>query len=193
MRKVILSFLLTLLAYLFQVCAMQHLKVFGVAGNLLAVIIAILTVSYGKKYAFGASCIAGILLEAMTSSVGGMYVVLYPVFGMLFAQVFADMSDEKREKRMLRMSGNDKKIRGDLNPHLRIPLDAVCIAAGLEFVFLIYVTLAGTELSYRLLLRAFICIMYTGLLAVVLMVPVRMMLHMYGGKVKRAMAEEKQE
>ncbi|MBQ7519139.1 MAG: hypothetical protein IJU12_02385, partial [Clostridia bacterium] len=66
MRKVIKAFFMTLLFYLLQVCAMQHLKIYGVVGNLLAVDIAILTVSLGKKYAFGASCVAGILLEAMT-------------------------------------------------------------------------------------------------------------------------------
>ena len=190
MRKVIKAFFMTLLFYLLQVCAMQHLKIYGVVGNLLAVDIAILTVALRKQYAFGASCVAGILLEAMTSSVGGLYVVLYPVFGMLFAYVFADMSDEKREKLMLRQSDSNKKIRGDLNPHLRIPLDAMCIAAGIEIVCLIYVTLSGTEVAAALFIRAFVAILYTGALAVLLMIPARMWLGMYGGRVRRAMIEE---
>ena len=185
--------LLTVLAYLFQVCVMQHLKIYGVVGNLLAVNIAVLTVSLGKKYAFGASCLSGILLEAMTSSVGGLYVVLYPVFAMLFAQVFADMSDEKREKLLLRQSDNAKKIRGDMNPHLRIPLDAMCVAAGIEAVCLIYVTLSGTDISYALFLRSAISILYTGLLAAALMIPIRAFLHMYGGRIRRATVEVKQE
>ena len=194
MKKVLKAVLLTLLAYLFQVCAMQHLKIYGVVGNLLAVNIAILTVSLGKKYAFGASCMTGILLEAMTSSVGGLYVVLYPVFSMLFAQVFADMSDEKREKLLLKQSDTSKPIKGDRNPHLRIPLDAMCIAAGIEAIFFIYVTLSGTEISTTtLLLRAIVSVLYTGALAVILMVPVRFFLRMYGGRVRRAMVEETQE
>lgn len=193
MRKVIKAAVLTLICYLLQVCAMQHLKIYGVVGNLLAANIAIATVSLGKKYAFGTSCLSGILLEAMTSSVGGLYVVLYPVFSMLFAQVFADMSDEKREKLLLRQSDTTKKIRGDLNPHLRIPLDAMCIAAGIEAVCLIYVTLSGTEISLVLLARAFVSVLYTGLLAVLIMFPARLFLHMYGGRVRRAMIEEKQE
>ena len=193
MRKVIKAAFLTLICYLLQVCAMQHLKIYGVVGNLLAANIAIATVSLGKKYAFGTSCLSGILLEAMTSSVGGLYVVLYPVFSMLFAQIFADMSDEKREKLLLRQSDTTKKIRGDLNPHLRIPLDAMCIAAGIEAVCLIYVTLSGTEISLVLLLRALISVLYTGLLTVLIMFPARLFLHMYGGRVRRAMVEEKQE
>ena len=78
MRKVLKALLLTILAYLFQVCAMNQLKIGGVVANLLAVNIAILTVSLGKKYAFGASCVTGILLEVMTSTVGGFYAVIYP-------------------------------------------------------------------------------------------------------------------
>lgn len=189
MRKLIRAFVVTLLFYLLQVCAMQHLKIYGVVGNLPAVAIAILTVSYGKKYAFGASCLIGILLEAMTASVGGLYVVVYPVVSMLFAQLFADMSDEKRERRMLRQS-DSKKVQGDRNPHVRIPLNAMCIAAGLEFIFLLYVTLSGADLTLRLIARALVTVLYTGALAVLLMVPVRMFLGMYGGRVRRAMMEE---
>ena len=193
MRKVIKAFFLTILCYLLQVCVMQHLKIYGVVGNLLAVNVAVATVSLGKKYAFGTSCLSGILLETMTSSVGGLYVVLYPVFSMLFAQIFADMSDEKREKLLLRQSDSAKKIRGDLNPHIRIPLDAMCVAAGIEAVCLIYVTLSGTEVSPILFLRAFVSVLYTGLLAIVMMFPARAFLHMYGGRIRRATVEEKQE
>lgn len=193
MIKVIKAFLLTMLAYLLQVTLMQHLKIYGVTGNLLAVNIAVLTVSLGKKYAFGASCLTGILLEAMTSSVGGLYVVIYPVFSMLFAQFLADMSDERREKLLLRMSDTNKKFRGDLDPHLRIPIDAMCIAAGIEAVCLVYVTLSATDVSLILVLRAFISVLYTGILALLLMVPMRMFLKMYGGRVRRALEEEKQE
>ena len=122
MRKVLKALLLTILAYLFQVCAMNQLKIGGVVANLLAVNIAILTVSLGKKYAFGASCVTGILLEVMTSTVGGFYAVIYPAVSMLFAQLFSDMSDEKREIRR-----NREKNTRDVNPHIRIPLDAMCI------------------------------------------------------------------
>ena len=69
----------------------------------------------------------------------------------------------------------------------------MCIAAALEAVFLIYVTLSGTEISLNLLVRAIVSVLYTGLLSVLLMFPARMYLRMYGGRVKRAMTEEKQE
>ena len=70
-----------------------------------------MTVSLGKKYAFGASCVTGILLEVMTSTVGGFYAVIYPAVSMLFAQLFSDMSDEKREIRR-----NREKNTRDVNP-----------------------------------------------------------------------------
>ncbi len=188
MRKVLKALLLTILAYLFQVCAMNQLKIGGVVANLLAVNIAILTVSLGKKYAFGASCVTGILLEVMTSTVGGFYAVIYPAVSMLFAQLFSDMSDEKREIRR-----NREKNTRDVNPHIRIPLDAMCIAAGIETILLTYLTLSGAELSVRLIARALLSVVYTGALAVVLMLPVRAFLRMYGGRVKRALVEGEQE
>ena len=189
MGKIVKAFLLTLLAFLLQTSAMQHLKVAGVAASLLAVNIAVITVSLGKKYAFGSSCVTGILLEATTASVGGLYAVIYPVIAMVFAQFFADMSDEKRERLMLRQS-DGKKIRGDMNPHLRIPLCTLCITASLEIIFLIYVTLSGTDLSFRLVGRALLTVVYTGILSLILMFPARMILRMYGGPVRRAMIEE---
>ena len=67
------------------------------------------------------------------------------------------------------------------------------IAAALEAVFLIYVTLSGTELALVLLLRAVVAVLYTGLLAVLLMVPARLFLRMYSGRIHRAMTEEKAE
>ena len=159
---------------------MQHLKIWGVTGNLLAVAIAVLTVSYGKKYAFVVSCTIGILFEAMVSSVGGVFVVAYPVIGMLFAQLFADMSDEKRERLLLRQSGTQKKIKGDMNPYLRILLDSVCIAAGIEFISLFYVNLSATDVSPALYLRAVLSFVYTGFLSVLLMWPARRLLGLHG-------------
>lgn len=173
MKKAVLAFAVTIMFYLLQVCLMQHLKIFGVTGNLLAVNLAILTVSFGKKYTFVFSCITGILVEAMTSSVGGLLVILYPAFGMLFAQLFSDMSDEKRERLALRQAGLSKKKNGDLNPYYRIPLNAVCIAGAIEAICLVYVNVSGTDISANLYIRAVFSIIYTGILAVLLMWPVR--------------------
>lgn len=190
MRKVIKAVLLTVLSFLIQTCVMQHLKVGGVTANFLAINIAILTVSLGKKYAFGASCMTGILLEATTYSVGALYAVIYPVIGMGFAYIFADMSDEKREKRFLRQMDEKKGMRGDMNPHLRIPLNAMCIAAAVEVILLVYATLSGTELTVAFISRALLAVVYTGLLATVVMFPARLVLRMYGRRVRRAMIED---
>lgn len=191
MRKVLKASLLTVLGFLIQTCVMQQLKLGGVVANVLAINIAILTVSWGKKYAFGASCLTGILLEATTYSVGALYAVIYPVICMALSYAFADMSDERREKRLLSQNNNDKKgMRGDINPHIRIPLNAMCIAAAIEAVLLVYATLSGTQLTVAFLSRAFLSVVYTGLLAIVVMYPVRRFLHMYGRRVRRAMIED---
>lgn len=181
MRNVLKATLLTILCYLLQVCAMPYLKIDGVIGNLVAVNVAILTVSLGKKYAFGASCLSGILLDVMTTSISGLYAVIYPVVSMIFAMVFADMSDERREVRR-----NRNKDSRDMNPHIRIPLNAMCICLLLEVILLTYTTLSGTVLTMRHIARVLLAVVYTGVLSVVLMWPVRAWLHMYGGRVERA-------
>ncbi|MBQ1946113.1 MAG: hypothetical protein II343_04210 [Clostridia bacterium] len=181
MRNVLKAAFITLLAYLLQVCAMPYLKIGGVIGNLSAVCIAILTVSLGKKYTFGASCVTGILMDVMTSSIAGLYAVIWPVVSMVFAMVFADMSDERREIRR-----NRNKDSRDMNPHIRIPLNAMCICLALEVILLTYTTLSGTQLTMRHISRVLLSVVYTGAMAVVIMWPVRLWLHMYGGRVERA-------
>lgn len=181
MRNVLKATFITLIAYLLQVCAMPYLKIGGVIGNVSVVCIAILTVSLGKKYAFGASCMTGILMDVMTTSIAGLYAVIWPVVSMVFAMVFADMSDERREIRR-----NRNKDSRDMNPHIRIPLNAICICLALEVILLTYTTLSGTQLTLHHISRVLLSVGYTGILAIVLMWPVRAWLHMYGGRVERA-------
>ena len=73
------ALLLTVLAYLLQVCVMQHLAIGGIIPSMLFAMLAILIVSCGKKYAFCASCITGMLMESMVSNVAALYVIAYPV------------------------------------------------------------------------------------------------------------------
>jgi len=183
MRNVLKATFLTIIAYLLQVCAMPYLKIDGVIGNIAAVNIAILTVSLGRKYAFGSSCLIGILLDAMTTSISGLYAVIYPVSSMIFAMVFADMSDERREIRR-----NRNKDSRDMNPHIRIPLNAMCVCLLIEVILLTYTTLSGTQLTIRHIIRVMLAVIYTGVLSLVFMWPVRSFLHMYGGRVERAVA-----
>lgn len=92
----------------------------------------------------------------MTSTVGGFYAVIYPAVSMLFAQLFSDMSDEKREIRR-----NREKNTRDVNPHIRIPLDAMCISAGIETILLTYLTLSARSFPWRLdCPRAAVCGLY---------------------------------
>ena len=184
MRNVLKATLLTLLSYLLQVCFMPYLQIGGVIGSVVAVNIAILTVSLGKKYTFGASCVTGILLDVMTSSISGLYAVLYPVISMVFAMLFADMSDERREMRR-----NRNKSDRDINAHVRIPLNAMCIAFAFDAILLVYTTLSGAVLTASHLWRLIVSVGYTGVLSLVLMLPVRVYLRMYGERVKRAVVD----
>lgn len=190
---------LILLFYLFQVAVMPHLTIFGIMPNLLMVIIAIMTVSYGKLYAFITGSIIGILLESMGMTIPLFYLLIYPVLALLFAQVFADMSDIKREMRRIREAQRQsdlgsqitapfmrKKLRlrfrrqsaHDMNAHLRILLNSLVLTAAYEGIMLIYIALVGIPVTANHFLRLFNTLLYTALCCLT-MFPVRAFLGLY--------------
>lgn len=197
--KFIKVLLLILLFFLVQTTVMPHLKVAGIMPNLLMVIIAILTVSYGKLYAFISGALTGIILEAMSFSIPLFYLLIYPVLALLCAQVFADMSDIKREMRRIREAQRlneaaseikapfiKRKFRlrirrdspYDLNAHLRILLNALMLVALYEGVMMIYIALSGISITFHHLLRVLYTEVYTALCCLV-MFPVRAWLGLY--------------
>ena len=203
---------LILLFYLLQVAVVPHLGVFGVMPNLLMVIIAIMTVSYGKQFAFITGAVIGIILESMAVSIPLLYVVIYPVLALLCAQVFADMSDVKREMRRIKEAQRQSeaaaeikapyarprfKIRlkrtspYDLNPHLRIFLNVLMLTALYEGIMIIYVALGGVTVNFGHFQRAFAAIVYSGI-ASVLMFPTRALIGMYTRRFRNRKREERQ-
>lgn len=179
LKRGLKAFLLALLAYLFQVCVMQHLSILGMSASLLFTVLAILTVSYGKKYAFCAACIIGMLMESMLANVPAMYVIAYPVITMLCAQKFADMTDRQRERRRMLTQGRRRMREGDLPAHLRILLCACLMDLILNVAFCIYFYLIGVDISLYHIGKIIGNSLYTGVLTLLLMVPIRYFLGMY--------------
>ena len=206
--KVLKALLLTLAAYLTQACVMRYFAVGGICGSVLFAVLAILTVSLGKKYTFCASCIIGMLMESMLSNVPGLYIIAYPVIAMICATFFADMSDRQRERRRmindLRRSrhGEGKGARrlinrlmginrdGDLPAHLRIVLCAALMDLILNVALIAYMYLIGVDMSFTHVGRALASIVYTSALTALLMVPVRYFLGMYPRHRKREVGGE---
>lgn len=198
---------LILLFFLLQTVVMPHLKISGIMPNLLMVIIAIMTVSYGKLYAFISGAVTGILLEAMSYSIPLFYLLIYPVLALLCAQVFADMSDVKREMRRIREAQRQSeraaqvtsayakrkfriKIRlrrdspYDLNAHLRILLNALMLVILFEGVMLLYIALSGVAITFNHFLRMLYAAAYTALCCLS-MFPVRAWLGLYKRRPRR--------
>lgn len=199
-KRALKALLLTLLAYLIQACVMKHLQITGVSGSVVFAVIAVLTVSYGKKYTFCASCIIGLLMESMLSNVPAFYVIAYPVVSMVWAQVFADKNDRQRERK--RMYSEAKRHRREgkkplhlplgkvrrylkrrgMPAHLRIPLCAVMMDLLMNGIYLVYMYLIGVEFSWAHIVRPLVSILYTGGIAALWMVPLRAFLGMYKGR-----------
>ena len=200
LKRALKALAITVFGYLLQACAMHYLSFRGVVGSAVFAALAILTVSCGKKYAFCASCLTGMMMESMMSNVNALYVIAYPVITMLCAQYFADMSDRQLERRRVIIESRQVRISegkgkkhwwqrfmlryrdSDLPPVVRIPLCAGFMDLLLNITLNAYLYLIGEELTAVQAFRALGSMVYTMALALLLMVPFRALLGMYRRK-----------
>ncbi len=202
---------LVLFSYLLQVSVVPHLKTADVMPNLLMVCIAVLTVSRGKKYAFASGAVFGILLETMASNLRLFNLLMYPALALLCAQIFADMSELKRELLRIRIAQRQadrgtapiakpyrrrrfvirfrRTTADDLDPHLRTLLNALMLTALYEGIMIIYIALEGVSPTWGHLGRLFRTLLYTAA-ASTLMFPARAFLNMYRFRRKGKRGEE---
>ena len=197
LKRALKALIVTLLAYLFQVCAMKYLTFQGIHGSVVFAALSVIIVSCGKKYAFCASCLIGMLMESMVSSVPALYVIAYPAITMFAAQSFADMSDRQLERRRVIIESRNVRVSegkgkehwwerfmlryrdSDLPPVVRIPLCAALMDFLMNAVLAVYMYLIGEELGLVHLWRILVSMIYTLALALILMVPLRYVLGMY--------------
>lgn len=166
--------LLTLLTYLLQATVAQRIAIGGVAPNIALAILAVITVSLGRKYTFVCSLCVGYLMEIMLLSLNYISLILYPVCAMLSALVYSDKSERRLEEE--RTQG---KRGRQWNPHLRTPLCAGVSILVFEGVSLIYTYLSGVSLGPTQWSRALTDVVYTVALAALLQFPIRWWLGIY--------------
>ena len=197
LKRALKALIVTLLAYLTQACVMKYLTFQGIHGSVVFAALSIIIVSCGKKYAFCASCLIGMMMECMLSSVPVLYVIAFPVITMFAAQTFADMSDRQLERRRVIIESRQVRISegkgkehwwqrfmlryrdSDLPPVVRIPLCAALMDFLLNAVLCAYMYLIGEELTLLHAGRILVSMLYTAFLALILMVPLRYVLGMY--------------
>ncbi len=197
LKRALKALIVTLLAYLTQACVMKYLTFQGIHGSVIFAVLSIIIVSCGKKYAFCASCLIGMMMECMLSSVPALYAIAFPVITMFAAQTFADMSDRQLERRRVIIESRQVRISegkgkdhwwqhfmlryrdSDLPPAVRIPLCAALMDVLLNAVLCAYMYLIGEEITLLHLGRILISMLYTVALALILTVPLRYVLGMY--------------
>ena len=168
MLRILKVFLITFLAYLFQVCVMPYLPIATITANLLIGVIAVVTVAYGRFFAFGSGAMCGILMETMIASIDYLNLIIYPVLGFMGSLVFADKSERRLEQE--RSMGKAGK---NLPAVLRTILCAAMNIAIYEVVNLTYIYLTGVDLTATHLARAFVSIFYTVAVTCIIMLPLR--------------------
>lgn len=168
LRRYIVLGLLIVFGYLCQVCVMPYIKIFGVTPNLLYVIIGIVTVAYGKLRAFWVGLCYGLLMEIMLPSVPYLHLILYPVTTLFCSFAFAD----KPLKTIEYERAVNKKSK-ELPPWLRTVLCTALNILVFEIVNVTYIYLGGSPLTFGHFSKAFLNVVLTSLLCLVLLFPIR--------------------
>lgn len=190
-RHQIRFFLILLLGYLCQVCIIPYIQIGDVTPNLLYVVIAIVTVGYGKLRAFWAGGLYGIIMETMLpAGLSMLNLLMYPIGAVFVSIFFADKSEKKLEEErsigrpltrthdlISRLTTLGDWIKGapgqNANPYIRTPLCAAVNVLIYEVINLVYIYLGGAEMSMAHYSRALTNIIATTILTILLMVPVR--------------------
>ena len=168
LRRYIVLGMLIVFGYLCQVCVMPYIKIFGVTPNLLYVIIGIVTVAYGKLRAFWVGLCYGLLMEIMLPSVPYLHLILYPVTTLFCSFAFAD----KPLKTIEYERAVNKKSK-ELPPWLRTVLCTALNILVFEIVNVTYIYLGGSPLTFGHFSKAFLNVILTSLLCLVLLFPIR--------------------
>ena len=168
LRRYIVLGLLIVFGYLCQVCVMPYIKIFGVTPNLLYVIIGIVTVAYGKLRAFWVGLCYGLLMEIMLPSVPYLHLILYPVTTLFCSFAFAD----KPLKTLEYERATNRKSK-ELPPWLRTVLCTALNILVFEIVNVTYIYLGGSPLTFGHFSKAFLNVVLTSLLCLLLLFPIR--------------------
>lgn len=168
MGRQVRFFLVVLLSYLVQVCLMPYVRVLDVTPNLLLAVMAIIIVGKGRMRGAWVGMIYGILLEVMQPTQALFNLLLYPIAAIFGGLLFYTKTEEQLEyDRSVGKSGRNT------SPWIRTPACAAAHVAVYEIVNLVFVYLRSGDLPRSFLLGAFVNLVLTVLLAVLLMRPVR--------------------
>ena len=167
-RRYIVLFLLVVFGYLLEVCLIPYIRIFGVTPNILYVIVGIVTVAYGKLRAFWVGLSFGLLMEIMLPSVPYLHLLLYPVSTLFCSFAFAD----KPLKTLEYERAINKKSK-ELPAWLRTVLCTALNILVFEIVNVTYIYLGGTALTFSHYFKAFMDVILTSLLCLILLFPIR--------------------
>ena len=167
-RKNLVFSLLIFFGYLLEVCAVPYLKIFGVSPNLLYVIIAVITVAYGKLRAFWAGMVFGLLMQVMLPSVSYLNLALYSLTALFCSFPFAD-----KALKTIEYERATNRTRQELPPWMRTLLCAFMNILIYEAINVAYIYLGDEALTSDHIERAMLDILLTVLLTALLMFPLR--------------------
>ena len=157
-----------LLTYLVHVCIMPDIRFFTVKPSLVLAVLGVVAVCFERIKTFWYGMIMGILLEVMQPAAPMLNLLVYPITAALSMLIFSDKSMKQLEyERGLGKPGRNR------SPWLRTPMCAAFATAVYETVNIAYVYLNGTDIEMSHIMRGLADVVFTTLLSLVLMIPLR--------------------
>ncbi len=170
-RKYTVLLFLIVFGYLFEVCVIPYFRIGDVSPNLLYAVIGIVTVAYGKLRAFWVGMIYGLLMQIMLPSVSYLNLALYTLTTLFCSFAFAD-----KPLKALEYERATNRSRKELAPWLRTVLCAALNTLIYEAVNVTYLYIDGAELTIAHFIRAFLDVVLTTALTLLLLFPIRLLI-----------------
>lgn len=167
-RRYLALGLITVFGYLCEVCIIPYIHPFGVSPNLLYVIIGVVTVAYGKLRAFWVGLLYGLLMEIMLPSVTFLNLALYPVTTLFCSFAFAD-----KPLKTLEYERATNKKKKELPAWERTVLCTALNTFVYEVINITYIYIGGNALTWMHFLKGAGEVLFTALLCLILMFPLR--------------------
>lgn len=158
MKRTLRMALTVFVFYILQTSVFTTLRIPVTQPDVMAVMLACLTMYTGHYGGFCAGAFTGILMDTFVGQVMALYIVLYPLMGISAVQIRVILENirERIFKDHFRKSAHWAETV------------VVCLVIVLfrEFIFVIYMFLNGVEVTYMHVLRILTCAAYSAVLTV---------------------------
>ena len=165
------------ISFIIQTSVFKYFAIANVEPDILACAIAGLAFYGGTYEGFCVGATFGLLMDTAVGQVAGLYMILYPLMGYLAARMHMGLSPVLIEKAASKRRAGRKVL-------LSIVI-CMAITSLREVVFMLYTYLNGVDLTMRHVWRVVLCVVYTGIVGILVFRMVDTIMHFQPPRLRR--------